>query len=565
MSDTGVKKVLVIGGVACGAKAASRLRRLRPDWEITIVEKSDTLSYAACGMPFFLEGAVPDFKELLSTPAGVIRDVNFFRNVKGIQVFTGHMATGIDRSRKAVSLVNVETGASQELSYDYLVIAAGASPVIPDLPGIDLNGVSPLWTPRNALEIRSALDGGNVKEAVVVGAGLVGLEAAEAMAKRGIKVTVVELLDRPLAALLDGEFGALLAKAIRSYGVEFIPSCKVEGFEGDCGVLSGVRTDQGVIKAQLALVSVGVRPNVQLAKDAGLEIGPAGGIKVDASMRTSDPFIYAGGDCVDTYNRVSRLPVRQPMGSTANRHGRVIADNIAGFNSEFHGVIGTAIMRFFDHTVGRTGLSEEAARQAGFDPVGVTVTGSDKPHFMKGSGTVVMRILADRKTRRVLGGQVFGTGQADKRLDVLACAVYSGMRVDELADMDHAYAPPFSSALDVMTHGANHLRNRLDGLVDTVRPSELAKLVEEGAVLLDVRGPGEKEVQGQLPFDRILEIPLGQLEKRIAEVPRGRKVVPYCKISLRGWDAVAVLRKHGFEDLAVLEGGVLGWPFELKK
>ncbi|MCX7828894.1 MAG: FAD-dependent oxidoreductase, partial [Thermanaerothrix sp.] len=467
MSGTGGKRVVVVGGVACGAKAASRLRRLRPDWDITIVDKSDTLSYAACGMPFFLEGAVPDFKELLSTPAGVIRDANFFRNVKGIHVLTGHMATGVDRSRKAVLMVDVETGGAKELPYDYLVLATGASPVMPDLPGIDLNGVSPLWTPRNALEIRSALDGGTVKEAVVVGAGLVGLEAAEAMAKRGVRVTVVELLDRPLAALLDHEFGARLAKAIRSYGVEFIPSCKVEGFEGSCGVLSGVVTDRGTISAQLALVSVGVRPNSQLAKDAGLEIGAAGGVKVDPSMRTSDPYIYAGGDCVETYNRVTGGPARQPMGSTANRHGRVIADNIAGVGGQFNGIIGTAVMRFFKHTVGRTGLSEEAARQAGFDPVGVTVTGSDKPHFMEGSGPVVIRIVADRKTRRVLGGQLFGAGQVDKRLDVLACAVYSAMTVDQLADMDHAYAPPFSSALDVMTHAANHLRNLLDQHVNT--------------------------------------------------------------------------------------------------
>lgn len=565
MSDHVRQHVVVIGGVACGAKVASRLRRLKPQWDITIVDRSDTLSYAACGMPFFLEGAVPDFNELLSTPAGVIRDANFFRNVKGIQVLTGHMAVSMDRASKRVKLVSVESSEAKEISYDKLVLATGASPVIPNIPGIDLNGVSPLWTPRNALQIRSAMDGGNVREAVVVGAGLVGLEAAEAMAKRGIKVTVVELLDRPLAALLDGEFGSMLAKAIRDYGVEFIPSCRVEGFEGDCGSLSSVRTDRGSIPAQLALVSVGVRPNVQLAADSGLELGPTGGIKVDQFMRTSDPDIYAGGDCVETHNRITGGPVRQPMGSTANRHGRVIADNLAGLGVRFNGVIGTAVMRFFNHTVGRTGLSQEDAHRLGFDPVGVTVTGSDKPHFMAGSSPVVIRTLADRKTRRVLGAQLFGTGQVDKRLDVLACAAYSGMTVDQLADLDHAYAPPFSSALDVVTHGANHLRNLLDGHVVTVRPSEVAGLVEQGAVLLDVRGPGEKEIQGQLPFDGILEIPLGQLDRRISEVPQGRKVIAYCKISLRGWDAVSILRKHGFQDLAVLEGGVVGWPFELRR
>ncbi|ACZ18343.1 pyridine nucleotide-disulphide oxidoreductase dimerization region [Thermanaerovibrio acidaminovorans DSM 6589] len=565
MAGSDSKRVVVVGGVACGAKAASRLRRLKPHWDVTIIERSDTLSYAACGMPFFLEGAVPDFKELLSTPAGVIRDANFFRNVKGIQVLTNHLALEVDRAAKVVRAVDSSTGERKEIPYDKLVLATGASPVVPDLPGVDLAGVSPLWTPRNALEIRCALDSGNVSRAVVVGAGLVGLEAAEAMAKRGIKVTVVELLDRPLAALLDGEFGAALAKAIRSYGVEFVPCCRVMGFEGEGGSLRRVITDKGDFDAQLALVSVGVRPNSQLAADSGLEIGPTGGIKVDSHMMTSDPDVYAGGDCVETFNTVTGRPVRQPMGSTANRHGRVIADNLVGMGTCFNGVIGTAVMRFFNHTVGRTGLSEQAAREAGFDPVGVTVTDPDRPHFMAGSAPVVLRILADRNSRRVLGAQLIGTGQVDKRLDTLACAVYGGMTVDMLADMDHAYAPPFSSALDVLTHGANHLRNRLDGLVETVRPSEVAALVEQGAVLLDVRGPGEVEAQGQLPFDGILAIPLGQLDKRIQELPRGRKVIAYCKVSVRGWDAVSILRKHGFQDVAVLEGGVVGWPFNLRK
>ena len=559
------RNVLVVGGVACGAKTAARLRRLDPEARIRILEKGDTLSYAACGLPFLVGGSVPELKDLLSTPVGVVRDAHFFRAVKDVEVFTGHLATRIDRAARTVTAVETATGTEKVFDYDQLVLATGASPVIPPLPGVDLPGVTPLWNPADALAMRQALDAGSVGEAVVVGAGLVGLEVAEALVERGVKVTVLELMDRPLPALLDRDFGALAAKALREAGVDFRPGTRVVGFEGEDGVLAGVRTEEGFVPAQLALVSVGVRPNVQLAREAGLTIGPLGGIAVDRHQRTSDPDIYAGGDCVDTFHALTGAPARQPMGSTANRQGRVIADNLAGMDTVFGGVLGTAILRLFRTTAGRTGLSEEGARAAGFDPVGVTATNGDIPHFMPGSAPLVVRLLADRGTRRLLGAQIFGAGRADKRLDVLATACASGATVDVLADADLAYAPPFSSALDVVTHGANALRNKLDGRMDSCSPSELGQRLEAGAVLLDVRSPGEQDQQGRLPFDGVVSIPLGQLAARAGELPRDREIVAFCKISVRGWDAAGILKGKGFSRVSVLEGGVVGWPYDLRR
>ncbi|EFQ22615.1 FAD-dependent pyridine nucleotide-disulfide oxidoreductase [Aminomonas paucivorans DSM 12260] len=557
------KNVLVVGGVACGAKVAARLRRLDPERTIRILEKGDTLSYAACGLPFLVGGTVPELKDLITTPVGVVRDAHFFRAVKDVEVLTGHLATRIDRAARVVTAVETATGEEKSFPYDQLVLATGASPVLPPLPGADLPGVTPLWNPSDALSMKQALDAGSVREAVVVGAGLVGLEAAEALVERGVKVTVVELLGHPLAALLDRDFGALMAQALRAAGVDFRSGTRVTGFEGEKGVLSGVRVEGEVIPAQLALVAVGVRPNVQLARDAGLEIGALGGILVDRQGRTSDPDIFAGGDCVQTFHALTGATVRQPMGSTANRQGRVIADNLAGLDTPFGGVLGTAVLRFGKTTAGRTGLSEEAAREAGFDPVGVTVTNADIPHFMPGSAPLVLRLLADRSTRRLLGAQVFGPGRGDKRLDVLATACACGATVDVLADVDLAYAPPFSSALDVVTHGANALRNKLDGRMDSCSPSELRERLEEGAVLLDVRSPSERKEQGTLPYDGVVSIPLGQLASRAEELPRDREIVAFCKISVRGWDAVGILKGKGFRRISVLEGGVVGWPYGL--
>ncbi len=560
------RKVLIIGGVACGGKTAARLMRVDPEAQVTILEKGDYLSYAGCGLPYYVGGVVKEYKDLMSTPIGVIRDATFFRKVKHVDVHTGHMATKIDRTNRIVTALDVASGEEKSFPYDKLVIATGASPIRPPIPGADLPRVFTLWNMPDALAMRSAIDSGNVKRAVIIGGGLIGMEVVEALCNQGLEVSVVDLLETPLPAMMDKEFGTYLLNALKARGVTFYGGEKVEEIVGCNAELSAVKTDKREIPADMVLMAVGVRPNTSVAKDANLQVGEKGGIVVDAHMRTSDPDIFAGGDCVEVDHVLTGKKTWQPMGSVANRQGRVIADNIAGISSTFHGVAGTAIMKAFEYTIGKTGLTKEQARDEGFDAEAVTIVDADTPHFMPGSAPITIRLVADRKSRKVLGGQVFGPGRADKRLDILVTAVTGGLTIDMLGNTDVAYAPPYSTALDPVTHAANSLKNKLDGMMKSLSPSELLKRLDEGwyPVLLDVRTPDEISTQGQLPFDCV-NIPLGMLWEKAAELPKDRDIVTYCKISVRGWDAYAILSRLGFDRVFVLEGGTAGWPFEMRK
>lgn len=560
------KKVLIIGGVACGGKTAARLMRIDPEAEVTILEKGDYLSYAGCGLPYYVGGVVKEYKELMSTPIGVVRDATFFRKVKHVDAHTGHLATKIDRENHTVTALDVASGKEKSFPYDKLVIATGASPIRPPIPGSDLPRVFTLWNMPDALAMRSAIDSGNVKRAVIIGGGLIGMEVVEALCNQGLDVSVVDLLETPLPVMMDTEFGTHLLKALKSRGVNFYGGEKVEEIVGRNGELTAVRTDKREIPADMVLMAVGVRPNASIAKDAGLAVGENGGIVVDSHMRTSAPDIFAGGDCVEMDHILTGKKTWQPMGSVANRQGRVIADNIAGIPSTFHGVAGTAIMKAFEYTIGKTGLTREQALEEGFDAEAVTIVDADIPHYMPGSAPITIRLVADKKTRKVLGAQVFGPGRVDKRLDILVTAVTGGLTIDMLGNTDVAYAPPYSTALDPVTHAANTLKNKIDGMMRSLSPMELLRKREEGwqPLLLDVRTPDEVQNQGQLPFD-FVNIPLGMLWEKASELPKDRDIVAYCKVSVRGWDAFAILSRLGFERVSVLEGGIAGWPFELKK
>lgn len=559
------RKVLIVGGVACGAKTAARLARIAPEYDVTILERSEYISFAGCGFPYFVGDVVKEYKDLVSTPLGIVRDTAFFRNVKNITVHTKTLATTIDRQSKTVTATNISSGEERVYPYDDLVLATGASAIRPPIPGCDMNRVFTLWTMPDALAMKSAVDSGRVKSAIIVGGGLIGMEVVEALADRGISVSVVDLLPTPLPALVEEDFGLRVQKNIAAKGVRFYGGEKVVEILGDGVGVSAVRTDKRTIDADMVLMAVGIRPNTAMAKEAGLELAKNGTIIVDDRMRTSDPHIYAGGDCVQTKHLVTGRPVWQPMGSTANRQGRVIADAIAGLRSTFAGVIGTGILKLFECTIGRTGLNEAQAREAGYDPVSVLVYEPDRPHFMPGMGSMSIRLVADRNSRQILGAQLMGNGAVDKRLDSLVAAITAKMTVDDLADADFAYAPPFSTALDPTTHAANVLRNKMDGLMRTYTPKELSERMKEGTppFLLDVRTPKEFDLQGRLPYDPV-NIPLGQLRARVGELPKDREIVVYCKTSGRAWDALATLSDAGLKDTALLEGGVMAWPYEVR-
>jgi NADPH-dependent 2,4-dienoyl-CoA reductase/sulfur reductase-like enzyme/rhodanese-related sulfurtransferase len=559
-------RILIIGGVATGAKAAARARRRDPNAEITIVERGRFLSYAGCGMPYYIKGDVRDFHELMSTPVGVVRDATFFQNVKDIRVLNQTLAEKIDRAGKKVAVVNTVTGAKQELPYDKLVIATGGVPVEPRIEGANLNRAFRLNLPDDALAMREAVEHAGIKRAVLIGGGLIGLETAEALVTRGIHVTVVEMLDQLLPAMLDWEMAAFLEKYLRSKGLNIRLNEKVTRLEGDGdGNVTRIHTSAGAIDAEMVLIAIGVRPNVQLAKDAGLKLGPTGAIAVNDQLQTSDPDIYAGGDCVECTHLITGQKVFVPLGSTANKHGHVIGDNVTGGHSTFPGIVGTTVFKVLDYNLARTGLTEKQARQLGHNVITALVPGPDRAHYYPTAKTVLVKLVADAGNGRLLGAQVLGPGDAVKRIDVLATALTFGATMDNLPDLDLGYAPPYATAVDPIGHAGNVLRNKRDGLARALTPQEVkAKLdANEPVVLLDVRTPAERD-QMQLRDDRVVWIPLGQLRKRQAELPRDKEIICFCKVSQRGYEAQRILDGLDFSNVKFLDGGLIAWPYPLQ-
>jgi NADPH-dependent 2,4-dienoyl-CoA reductase/sulfur reductase-like enzyme/rhodanese-related sulfurtransferase len=561
------QKVIIVGGVAAGPKAAARLRRLDPEAEITIIEQGDLVSYAGCGTPYYIKGEITEFRELIETPVGTPRDAVFFRNVKDVTVLTRTLAESIDRERKVVSIVDLETSERSEMPYDKLVLATGGTPIRPPIPGIDLAHVYTLRSPHDGRAIRDAIESGQVKKAVIVGAGLIGLEMCEALAMRGLDVTVVEMFPHVLPGLLDVETATFVARHAAAQGIRAVLGEKVVAMEGDdLGNVSCVITEKQRFDADLVIVSVGVRPNDQLARDAGLDVHPKGGILVNEYMQTSDPDIYAAGDCVLCKHLVSGETVYVPLGSTANKQGRAIGTNLAGGKETFPGIVGTAVAKHCDLNIGATGLTEAKARALGYDVVITLSPAPDHAHYYPGAKVIYIKMIADAKTRKVLGAQVVGPGNAAKRVDVVATGLYFGATVDDLATFDLGYAPPYSGALDNVIHAANILRNKLDGVAHTITPQEVKAKMDDGEsfVLLDVRGPAEYEAM-RIEDHRVQLLPLGKLRASLEELPKDAEIIPFCKISLRGYEAEKILEGAGFENVRFMDGGVVGWPYEIVK
>jgi NADPH-dependent 2,4-dienoyl-CoA reductase/sulfur reductase-like enzyme/rhodanese-related sulfurtransferase len=558
-------QVLIIGGVACGPKTASRLKRLDPNAEITMIERGPLVSYGACGLPYYVEGMFSDIDELIKTPVGVPRNAGFFHKVKGFQTFTRMEATHILREKKLVRVRNLDNGAVLEMPYDKLVIATGSSPIRPPIPGMELENIWWMRHPDDAQSLVESIQKRGLKKAVIIGAGYIGVEMAEALATRGLHVTMVEMFDQIMPQFLDEEMAMLAAKALTQQGVQLALGQRVVAVEGN-GKVSAVRTAKESIPADLVLIGVGVRPNDELARDAGLECSPRGGILVNATCQTSDPDIYAGGDCVLNHHvdPLMRSPLFVPLGSTSNKHGRVIADHIAGVSSPFPGICGTGICRVFDTTVGRTGFTEKQARE--LDPEIETViwAGPDLPHYVPDAKPLVMKLVASKRHRKLLGVQLVAKGNGAKRLDVAASALFFGATVDQLGNLDLAYAPPYSPPIDPLATAAHVMVNKLNGIGRSISPIEARKRIERGddVVLLDVRTPDEFQAV-RLPYEGVLHIPLGALREKAAELPKDKDILAFCKISMRGYEAQRILGGMGFERVWFIEGGIVGWPFDL--
>ena len=563
--DKGNRKIVVVGGVAAGPKAAARLRRLDPQADITIVEEGAFLSYAGCGLPYFVGGDVDEIQALMSTPVGIPRDAAFFREVKNIRVRERTRALAIDRQAKTLRVRDLTTGNETILAYDKLVLATGGAPVAPPLPGADLAGVHRIWTPEDALALRRRMREKGVQDIVVVGGGLIGLEMAEAFAQWGMRLTVIEAAPHLLPGLLDGEMAFQVAKHLRSQGVAVYAGETVQAIVGDSqGRVQAVQAAGREMPAQVVLLATGVRPNARLAEAAGLALGPQGGVAVDERLRTSDPDIFAGGDCVEHLDRMRGKTTYAPLGSTANKHGRIIGDNLLGRGAFFGGIVGTTVAKVFAYHVGKTGLTETQAREAGYDAVTALAPATDAPHYYPTRQLVFLKLVADRKTRRLLGCQTTGPGEGVKRIDVAATALYFQAAVDDLARLDLGYAPPFATAVDLLAHGAHIVCNKLDGIARGLSPAEVQAKRERGEdfVWLDVRSPGEVK-QARIDDPRVRHIPLGELRRRLGELPRDREIIAFCQFSVRGYEAQTILDGAGFPRTAFLDGGAAAWPYDL--
>lgn len=557
-----MKKVVIVGGVAAGMKTAARLRRRDKDVEITVLERGSEVSYGACGFPYYIGGAVERFAAFSSGPHG-IRDPEFFRSVKGVKVLTGHEVMKIDRQRKVVKVRIFSNGEELFLPYDKLVLATGSTPVKLNIPGADLPGVHNFWFPWDVVPVKKELKEFQVRDVVIIGAGLIGMELAENFRVLGLNVHLLELQPQILPQMLDRDLADWLLLQLKNSGINFHLSTKILAIEGDNRV-TGVVTDRGIVPAQLVIMAAGVRPNSELAREAGLELGVRDTIRVNRKLQTSDPDIFAAGDVAENTNLVNGAKCFAPMGSTANKHGRVIADILAGDETEFPGVLQTGICKIMDLQAGSTGLNQAGAK--GFDVVSVTVPGFDRLGYMPGAKRIILKLFADRKTHRVLGAQAVGFGVVDKRIDTVAMALTKGMTLEELSNIDVAYAPPFSGPIDNVATAANVLLNKIEGRLQGISAPEWERLkTDPGYTLVDVRTPAEFWAKHIAGCAHIVNLPLTEIRDRAQEILKDRtqKYVTVCLIDLRAYEAEVMLRAQGY-DVRSLEGGMTAWPYEVE-
>ena len=562
------KQIIVIGGSAAGPKAAARARRLDEYADIIILQKSPELSMASCGYPYYVGGFFNDRNMLLSTPTGVTRDPEFYLNAKGIIAKTETEVMAIDRGNRTVTCKKLKTGEVETIHFDKLIITTGATPNIPPIPGIDLEGITTLQTMRDADYLRKIRDEKKVKKAIVVGGGLIGMETCEALHLAGIHITVIELLPQ-LLAFLDREMAKLVENHVKSRSANVITQNGVVKFLGENGRLAGVKLQNGTeLSCELAVVAVGVTPNVKIAREAGIVIGETGGILVDEYMQTSDPDIYAAGDCVESCNIITGKKVLAPFGDLANLQGRVAGENaILGNRVKFPGTIQTGICKVFSYAAGSTGLSEHACLKLGYTDIETAMNaGPDKPGFMKGK-LLITKLVADKKTGKVLGAQCVGPGDVSKQIAQWAMAIKGNLTVDDVANADLPYAPPFSLAIDHTICTAHVMQNKLSGLMHGISASAVKKKVDknENVFLLDVRDADEYE-EVRLGIGEIL-IPIDALRRRLSEIPVDKKkeIICFCKISLRGYEAARILTSHGWKNVKVMEGGINAWPYSREK
>jgi NADPH-dependent 2,4-dienoyl-CoA reductase/sulfur reductase-like enzyme/rhodanese-related sulfurtransferase len=559
------EKIVVIGGVAAGPKAACRVKRLLPDAEVVVIDQDSLVSYGGCGIPYFVSGDVSDEKELRSTSFHVVRDEDFFSQAKGVTMLTKTRALAIDRQAKTVRVEHLDTGETNELPYDKLVLATGSVPNRLQIPGADLEGVYVVNDMHRAIAIKNDLARGKVSKAVVIGGGAIGLEMAESLADLwGIETTVLEYMDQLLPRIVDPPFAAMLEKHLRDNNVTVYTGESATGLESDAaGRVCRVTTPKRSIDADLVIMSVGVRPRTDLAREAGLLVSPQGGIVVNNRMQTSDPVVYAAGDCVEISNQVSGMKNNAPMGSLANRQGRVVADNIAGIPSQFEGWVGSFIMKAFECCIGGTGLSCMSAKGLGYDAAVAITAQSDRAHFFPTQAVILLQMVFDKTSRKVLGLQGFGpmNDSVLARINGAAGLIAKGAYIEDFSNLELAYAPPFSTAVDALNATANVADNLAAGRLRTLSIEDflqwMAKPQAKPAwVALDIRHPKEAaEFVQKFGADLWKDIPYVNVRARYKELPHDKTLIIICDAGTRSSEVQVFLDSVGWGNNLVLGGG----------
>lgn len=557
------RRIVIIGAVALGPKVACRARRLDPEADIVMLDRDNYISYGGCGIPYYVGGDVADLEGLLSTAYHARRDVPFFEHAKRVRALAETEALEIDRADRRVRVKDLKGGLESWLDYDTLVLATGSTPVIPPIEGRDLPGVTAVANLHQAQRIKDSVQRGQVENAVIVGGGAIGLEMAEALADLwGIQATVIEMQPHVLPQSLGSDMARLVENSFTAGGVTILTSERAARIVGDAeNGVQALETASGKrLDCQLVILAVGARPNSELARKAGLAVGRFGGVLVDRRMRTSDPSIFAGGDCIELPHALSGNMVHLPLGSMANRQGRIIAANVTGGHAEFPPVLGSFCMKAFEASVARSGLTEAQALEAGLAPASATVAMHDRAHFYPTAKMMYLKLIADRVTRKVLGVEAFGAnGDAVKaRVDAVAAAMRFGATLEDVSNLEVAYAPPYAQAMDILNAAANVVQNVVDGHNAPMSMKDFLRDFEAGKFkVLDVRGAPNAAPYIEKFGDRWQNIPSEELAARLEEVDSEEPLVLFCNSGQRSYEAQRIMAASGLRVPRNVEGGHL--------
>lgn len=532
-------KVLVLGGVAAGTKIAAKLMREDRANEVTVLNKGRNISYAGCGLPYYVGHVIENKEELIvNTPLK-------YEKLTGVKVLTEMEAVKVEPNQKKVSAIDLKTGETKDFSYDKLVIAVGASPVKPPVEGCDLENVFFMRTPEDAIRLRTLIDGGSIKKAVVVGAGYIGLEIAENLKTIGVRPFVLDMAPQILAPGFDKEMADYAEGKLSESGIPVVTGVTVTAIEGN-GKVEKVLTSKKAYKADLVVLSAGIRPNTAFLNDTGLEM-VKGTILTNEYGETNLPDIYAAGDCAMVHNAITGKPAWSPMGSTANIAGRIIAQNMMGAKISYRGTLGTAVCKLPGINVGRTGLTEVQAKEEGFDPVSVVTIVDEKAHYYPGAGLLAVKMIAEKSTERLLGVQVVGNGAVDKIVDIAVTGIMLKGTLTQLSDLDFAYAPPFSTAIHPFAHTLNVLKNKISGRFETFTPAEYAAGKAEDYRLVDVSIQPTTE---GAPYVELTDVN-GPIEGFDPE----EKLLLVCNKGKRAYLLQNRMKFYGYKNTKALEGG----------